>query len=364
MAKIIDSVVNVVINNSISGVTTTGVNTVALVGAASEGKSTKAGSYSDLKAVGKDFGEDSELYAMATKYFAQDRQPGEFVCIPCSGGLSGAKAAIEGAIDAGLDFYHICIANGDEALDDTALKSLQDLAAGNFRFVHVQVPKSKLSASQAKTLMESLKSSGCDRVAVYLHKEGLEVSEGEASGEFLNVAAAAYCCSIDSARGTFAHKKLKGVTGDSYDKTDFDEYKKCGVNMFLNLSGEYRLVFGTACSNEWFIDNKCKDDWIRFNVQSKILQLLGEANDGHGITYDDAGIGAVVSTVLQVFAQAEDTDHQYIMGGYTVTAPDYAYIKNNRPEEIRKRNLPLVKGRYSRMNSVQTVQDVELTVTL
>ena len=42
----------------------------------------------------------------------------------------------------------------------------------------------------------------------------------------------------------------------------------------------------------------------------------------------------------------------------------YSYLVENYAEDVRKRNLPLIKGRYSRMNAVHTVVQVDLQVTL
>jgi hypothetical protein len=52
------------------------------------------------------------------------------------------------------------------------------------------------------------------------------------------------------------------------------------------------------------------------------------------------------------------------MDGYTVKVQTYDYLKTNYSADVQARNLPLVKGRYSRMNSINTVKNVELTVTL
>ena len=114
-----------------------------------------------------------------------------------------------------------------------------------------------------------------------------------------------------------------------------------------------------------FIDNIVKDDWIRFNVQSRIYQLLGEANNGNGVTYDDAGIAAVAAAVLNVLTVAQDTDHQYVMvDSATVDYKPYSYLAKNYAEDVRKRNLPLISGRYARMNSIHTVVQVQLLVTI
>ena len=163
---------------------------------------------------------------------------------------------------------------------------------------------------------------------------------------------------------------------DSYTKSQYDALVSDCINVYTVAAGEARLFMGATAgktvlldstgeqSPASFIDNIAKDDWIRFNVQTKIYSLLGEANDGFGVNYDDSGINSVAASILQVFSKAADTDHQYIMDGYTVKVQTYDYLKTNYSADVQARNLPLVKGRYSRMNSINTVKNVELTVTL
>ena len=362
MAQIIDQIVKISIEDGVSAVGTTDVNTMALVGKASDGKSGTAGEYRTASGVGEADGTDSELYAMAVKMFAQDSQPSSVVCIPADSfadSLAAAKKAAET-----LQFYHVCAATGDELPTAERLEAWQDFLADAKKILHVQVPPSTGNASET-ALMASLKAYGADRVAVYLHTEGLSASSGEASGEYLNVGIVAMRCASDSARGTFAHRKCSGVKADGYTGDAFASLVGCGLNIYVNVAGESRLFMGTTCDSEHFVDQVAKDDWIRFNVQSRLFSLLGDANDGHGVNYDNAGIASVAATVLNVLNVAQDADHQYVMSdSATVEYKDYDYLKANRPDDVRKRNLPLVTGRYARMNAVHTVVQVGLQVTL
>lgn len=363
MAQIIDQIVKISIQDAVSGVTTTDVNTVALVGRAASGNGHAAGRYSTAKKVGEDFGTGSELYAMAVKFFAQDSQPDSVVVIP-SASASDALAAVKAAAET-LDFYHVCLASGDSDVSASVLENFQDWLADAKKVLHVQVAPSDGNATEL-ALMGDLSGYGADRVAVYLHSEGLDTADdGTASGEFLNVALVALRCAADSARGTFAHKTVSGVTADAYGPDSFRELTDAGLNVIAKVSGEARVFFGTTCDSSTFIDQVVKDDWIRFNVQSRIFRLLGEANGGHGVNYDDAGIGAVAAAVLNVLNVAADTDHQYVMeDSASVDYKPYSYLKENNADDVRKRNLPLVSGSYARMNSIHTVVQVSLQVTL
>lgn len=393
MAQIIDQIVKISIQDAISSVTTVDVNTVALVGKA-EGKD--AAEVSSLAGAKTAFGEDSELYQMMKAFFSQDSHPSRVVGIPAG---SDALAAVQAASE-NFDFYHVVVATDDaQALTLASIKEWHEWAADVKKMVHIQVPN---VAAMAGT--DNRADAGYDRVAVYVHKEmnsvtqtvydsktrettvtklyelpsgwtdhsskkvttaGTETTTVEVSWEFLNVGVVALRCASDSARGTFAHKKCKGVTPDSYSVEEYNKAIDSGLNIYVKVSGEARLFMGTTSSNEKFIDQIIKDDWIRFNVQSRIYKLLGEGNDGNGVNYDDAGIGAVAASVLNVLTVAQDTDHQYVMtDSASVDYKPYSYLVENYADDVRKRNLPLIKGRYARMNSIHTVVQVDLQVTL
>lgn len=403
MAQIIDQIVKISITDAVSGVTTADVNTVAIVGKASTGKSSDAGEYASAEDVGAAYGTDSELYAMAVKFFAQDSQPSTLVAIPASE-FAAALEAAKTAADT-FAFYHVCVATSDTLPEAGQLESWQDWLADAKKILHVQAPASEDNAKEI-ALMAELKAYGADRVAVYLHTEDhvsetttvAKYKDGDTSGEttswsngtktvtkvvvdennetttttvtitsceFLNVAIVALRCAADSARGTFAHRKCGSTTADTYGTSAYTKLINAGLNIYLTVAGEARLFMGTTCDSSHFIDEVAKDDWIRFNVQSKIFALLGDANDGHGVNYDDAGIASVAATVLNVLNVAQDNDHQYVMAdSATVSYKDYDYLKENRTDDVKKRNLPLISGNYARMNAIHTVQQVSLQVTL
>lgn len=367
MAEIIDQIVKISIQDAISGVTTVDVNTVAIVGRvgatvsanAEQGvaaftPSTDPMQTASANAVAEAYGADSEIYAMARTFFGQKSQPSRVVCIPLA--KTAANTAILAAVqDAAedFDFYHVVIASNDAAF---GLTLLTDASTGLQAWLADVKKVAEVQVADATALKEH----GCDRVAVFQHTE----THGT-SLEFLNVAIVALRCASDSAKGTFAHKKCDMVTPDSYDVDDYNEWIDAGINIYVKVSGEARLFMGTTSDSEHFIDQIIKDDWIRFNVQSRIYKLLGEGNNGNGVNYDDAGIGAVAASVLNVLTIAQDTDHQYVMAdSASVDYKPYSYLVENYAEDVRKRNLPLIKGRYARMNSIHTVVQVDLQVTL
>ena len=347
MAQIIDKIVNISITDATSSVETTDVNTVAIVGASGT-DGAEAGSYSSSSAVGEAYGTESELYKMAAVFFGQEACPDQVVCIPAGSSLTENLANVQAAAES-YDFYHVCI----NAQSDTAASEVTTLnlwLAEAHKVAHVQCVYTATIAECSALVVE-----GNTRVAIYRHATG---------GEYLHVAIVAKRCGTDSARGTFAHKTVTGVTTDTYTADDYSSAVDAGVNVYTKVAGTSRLFMGTTASASDFIDSVVKDDWVRFNVQSKIYALLGDANDGAGLNYNDAGIAAVAACVTNVLAVAEGTGREYVMSGYSVSYKDYEYLAENNASDVTKRNLPLITGTYQRMNSIHTVDTVSLTVTL
>lgn len=367
MAEIIDQIVKISIQDAISSVTTVDVNTVAIVGrvgakiepteqGGDDGftPSTDPMETASAKAVAKAYGEDSEIYAMASVFFGMDSQPSRVVCIPVAQEASNDSllAAVKVAAN-DFSFYHIAVATNDGAF---AKNLLTDPSTGWQAWLSDAKKVAEIQVADAT----GLKNHGCDRILVINHEEIQDDRK-----DFICVEIAASRCASDSARGTFAHKKLKFAKPDSYSDDEYNGWIDGGINIYVKVSGEARLFMGTTADNEHFIDQIIKDDWIRFNVQSRIYKLLGEGNDGNGVNYDDAGIASVAASVLNVLTVAQDTDHQYVMAdSASVDYKPYSYLIENYAEDVRKRNLPLVSGRYARMNSIHTVVQVDLQVTL
>lgn len=338
MAQIIDQIVKVSIQDAISSVTTVDVNKMALVGT-SNVEGAVATKILSVEGAEEAFGADSQLTAMVKAFYAQDVQPISVICIPAG---DDALASVKAAASEGHKFYHVVFAT--ESVDVATLKTWQEWLADAKKVAEIQV-------SDAQALLNHKQ----DRIAIFQH---------DVDGEYLNVAITAKKCAMDSARGSYSHKTVQGITADNYTAEQFASLTDGGINIYTEVAGEARVFFGTTGSNEDFIDSVIKDDWVRFNIQSRIYKLFGEGNDGQGVNYEDAGISSIGACVLNVLEVGADEYHQYLMKGRnSVNVPSYAYLKENYAEDVRKRNLPLVSGKYSRMGTLNSAQ-VSIQVVL
>ena len=279
MAQIIDSIVKISINEAISTVSTTSVNTLALVGpASSEAENPpdfiECSSAEDAEV----FGTNSLLYGMVESAFAQDACPAKIVAINADS-FSDALDAVKAAEAAKLNFYHIVAKFGDDTIPAasafTGNGGWNGYLGANFKIVHLELNDTSTDFASIRALAQALVASTSDRVALYQH----------AGAGNLAAALVSNRCALDSARGSFAHKKVKGVEYDSYTKSQYDALVSDCINVYTVAAGEARLFMGATAgktvlldstgeqSPASFIDNIAKDDWIRFNVQTKIYSL-------------------------------------------------------------------------------------------
>jgi hypothetical protein len=101
-------------------------------------------------------------------------------------------------------------------------------------------------------------------------------------------------------------------------------------------------------------------DWLKFRTQEAIFNLLGQANNGDGVDYNDAGIQAVAAAMSNIFTIAQDSEHRYVLpDSVEISVPLY---KDIPAEDKAVRNLPRVRATFSIQDSIHTVKTVELQV--
>ena len=360
MANKLNQIVRVNTVKATSSVLTTSVNTVAIV---VTGSAKAAGEYSDLDSVVEDFAKTTEAYKMAHTFFSQKTHPDKLVIITA---VSASSTDIIDAVESasGFDFFHVVLLYTISGVDDAAkatamvtfVKALNTKGSEVCKQFHLDVDIDG-NENVLETVYKGeggLNESKTTWVDVWAH----DITTYD--DEYLAVAIVAQRCGVDPARGTWAHKKgLVGVTPDALTASQVAKAKECGYNIYTTIAGEARTFMGTTCGPTDFIDTNIKCCWIKFNVEAEIYRLLGDANEGYGLTYDDTGLQAIGAVISKVLTTAADSQHQYIMEGYTVLVPTYASIAQ---AEKDKRNVPNVKGNYSVMDAIHTVLDVTLNI--
>jgi hypothetical protein len=365
MDRLIDEIVQVSVSDAVAAATPTSVNTVAVLGV-----STKAGAadvsvkYSQQE-VEDEYDSASDLSKTTRSFFLEGDNPGRLVCVKTAEAptAAGIASVLDSALSAGkdadgneIDFYHVVLRFGAGTTaasvialieGDSEHEGLEDWCVENFRLAHVELS----DRSVAEAVLDGL-SKAPTRVAVYFHEES--------TGKSLAAALVADRCGNDPARGTWAHKNLASVVADATSKTELVRAGNKGLNVYVKIAGVERTYFGTVGNGASYIDSVVKKDWLRFRTQEAIFDILGSANGGDGVDYNDSGIAAVAAAITEIFTTAQDNDHRYVLpDSFDVSVPKYADIP---AEDKAKRNLPDVKATFSIQESIHTVKTVELQV--
>lgn len=365
MDRLIDEIVKVSVQDAIASATATAVNTAAVLGVTTKENAKTMVCY-DQDEVKTNF-DTSELSYVTNSFFAEGDNPGRLVCIPLSASPTKANvvSALETAIGMGtdsdgrtVDFYHVIIRMDSEATvadvtglinGDSTTQGLEDWCKENFRLAHIELSDRTIAEGVLTALATGTVPT---RIAIYYHSEDNKKS--------LAAALVADRCGNDPARGTWAHKTLGSITADSTTKANLKNAQDKGLNIYCRIAGVDRTYMGTICSSTAFIDEVMKKDWLKFRTQEAVFNLLGSANNGDGVDYNDAGIAAVASAINSIFTTATDNEHRYVLpDSFEVQVPKYADISTDEKE---KRNLPDVKVPFSIQASIHTVKTIELQV--
>ena len=363
MDRLIDEIVQVRVSDAIAAATPTSVNTAAVLGVSTANNAATQVLF-DQAGVETAYGASSGVASLSKAFFLEADNPGRLVCIPVTSSptVENIASVLDAALGMGkdvngrdVDFYHVVIRIESSEVEgvvgmiegDSTHAGLEDWCKENFRLAHLEFT----DRTVAQGVIDGL-SKPTTRIAYYFHSE--------TTGKSLAAALVADRCGNDPARGTWAHKTLGSVVTDATTKAQLIDAQDKGLNVYVKIAGVERTYMGTAGSKTSFIDEVVKKDWLKFRTQEAIFNLLGQANNGDGVDYNDNGIQAVAAAVTSIFNTAMDNDHRYVLPDSTdVVVPKYADIS---AEDKAVRNLPDVKATFSIQASIHTVKTVELQV--
>lgn len=361
MDRLIDEIVQIKVSDAVAAATPTSVNTAAIIDIATKNQDKVSVQYSQ-KDIETFYGV-SNISKESRSFFSEQNNPGRIVCIPTENIGTNLVEILDNALGQSkdengrnIDFYHIIIRLDKETTaqsiinlveGSSAQKGLEEWCNENFRLAHIEIQ----NRETAENVLDGL-SKPTTRIAFYFHNEDKECS--------LAAAIVADRCANDPARGTWAHKTLSSLVADATTKSELIDAQEKGLNIYCKVAGVDRLFFGTVGSKIDFIDLVVKKDWLKFRTQEAIYNLLGSANNGDGVDYNDSGISAIAAAINSIFVVACDNDHRYIMpDSFEIQIPKYDDINS---EDKAVRNLPNIKVPFSLQNSIHTVKNVELQV--
>lgn len=115
----------------------------------------------------------------------------------------------------------------------------------------------------------------------------------EAETEFLDVAVAARCFSIDPGGETWANKRLAGIPSVNLTETKFNEVKAKNGNTYEPFRNYNITQNGKVAAGEW-IDIIRFRDWLEEEIKVRVFLSLVNANK---VPYTDSGIAIIENQV-------------------------------------------------------------------
>lgn len=119
---------------------------------------------------------------------------------------------------------------------------------------------------------------------------------------------------------TISHKTLPGTTPDTtLTDADVELLDSRGANVYVNLAGAPRVIFGRAASG--YIDQRIWTDWLVDRLQTTVLGLLSSSNR---IDLSERGSGQILAVVRGVCRRGREN------GGFVPGELDQATIGSVR----------------------------------
>lgn len=280
--------------------------------------------YSNLDAVGLDYGTDTDVYAKANAYFAQDN-PSDRVAI-----LSYPQGKLEDSLGAfwWQDWYFMVL---DSAITDEDVTLASNIFEANLlKFLVVQ--KSSIGKHSAWE--------GNDYTIDLVHPDEEVMDAG-----FIGSVASETVGSV-----TWKFKSINGLTSQDYSATDFAAINLHHGIAYINANGTDETSEGWTSSGE-YIDNLHGDTWIKVEIEANV-QTAFQTNKK--VAYEKSGIdlltGIVYDTLQKAFEQGIIlTDDATKKGDFDVQATDRAA---QSLDDLSKRHYGGISFTYNRSGAI------------
>lgn len=270
-----DFIVN--ITRETSSVSRQGFGLILILGTSQEMPYTLVGGVDEVDEL---FGVDSKEYKIASRIFGQSPAPLE-IAIAGVGYDSETDEAtdlvskLNKIVGQNSDWFHlVCTEN-----DSDVVSALGEWADANNRMYWVTTQD-----LMQPTLMEH-----DNAVVMYHHDPDAYVAEG----------LAVYAATTNPGEITFKFKQVKGVTAADISSTELEELHKNGGFSYVEKMGVLQTSEGITTSGE-YIDIVLGDYFLKFGIEEELMNLA--INSGK-ISYDNKGIGSIVSVFDQKFKE-------------------------------------------------------------
>ena len=260
-------------------------------------------SLQDLKGAG--FTSDDPVYIAASKVFGQSPKP-PAVMIAVQKLSSGSTEKVDVTLDRAIGmpgWYCICPAG----IKEDFYQSIADWTEAN----------EKLCVCETTGISSSPVSDAMLRTAV-IH--------ATAENDCVNCAYAARFLSYDPGSEQWCFKSLSMVSAQGLSTTDIASLEARNISYYTTVGSKAMVQGGKVSGGEW-IDTIRFRDWLKTEIQSKVLNLLLGLPK---VPYTDRGIALVQNAVIDALeegvraggiVQDASSDDGEASRAYTVTVP-------------------------------------------
>lgn len=161
---------------------------------------------------------------------------------------------------------------------------------------------------------------------------------------------------LDPGSATWKFKTLAGVAYTTFTSTQKTNLRSRQANGYENVAG-LSITFEGTCADGEYLDAIVGDDWVTADMQTRVFNVLAQANKTE---FEDSGVARVEAAVRATLKEAVDRKIYAKDPKPTVTAPLVSAISSANKAT---RTLPSVKWFATRSGAIHKV-NVQGTVSL
>lgn len=276
----------------------------------------------DLKEAG--FDTEDPVYIAASKAFSQIPKP-SVVMVAVQKLSSGSAEKVDVTLDRAIrtpGWYCVCPAG----IKEDFYQSIADWVEAN----------EKLCVCETTGISASPVSDSMMRTAV-IH--------ASAENDCINAAFAAKFLSYDPGSEQWSFKTLNAISAQSLSSSETTNLEERNISYYISIGNTALVQGGKVSGGEW-IDTIRFRDWLKTNIQNKVLNLIVSVPK---IPYTDPGIGLVYNAVKDaleegvaaggIAAPSISSDNS-LTPAYSIEVPRAADLDAS---ERKSRRLPNVK---------------------
>lgn len=276
----------------------------------------------DLKEAG--FDSEDPVYIAASKAFSQIPKP-SIVIVAVQKLSSGSTEKVDVTLDRAIripGWYCVCPAG----IKEDFYQSIADWVEAN----------EKLCICETTGISASPVSDAMMRTAV-IH--------ASAENDCINAAFAAKFLSYDPGSEQWSFKTLNAISAQSLSSSDATKLEERNISYYIRIGNTALVQGGKVSGGEW-IDTIRFRDWLKTNIQNKVLNLIVSVPK---IPYTDPGIGLVYNAVKDALEEGVSaggiatpsiSSDNSLTPAYSIEVPRAADLDAS---ERKSRRLPKVK---------------------